>query len=98
MPNITSLGNINEPTHLDTINEALREDPIWQAFATCKISMPLNKLLNLVPRFKGIVAPQILTRRTVFILAVFLHLEAPSAYTILLGRSWLWTTNIKQNR
>ena len=97
MPNITILSNMNEPAHLDTINETLGEDPIWQALAICKISVPFNKLLNLVPRFKGIVALQIRTWCTFFILAIFLHFEAPSAYTILLGRPWLWTTNIKQN-
>ena len=47
MPNIT-LGNTNKPAQLDTINEALGEDPIWQALANCQISMPLSKLLNLV--------------------------------------------------
>ena len=29
--------------------------------------------------------------------AVILHLEAPGAYTLLLGRPWLKTANIKQN-
>ena len=36
--------------------EPLGEDPIWQALTSYQISMPLSKLLHLLPRFKETVA------------------------------------------
>ena len=39
----------------------------------------------------------ILNGHTFTISTVLLHLEAPGAYPMLLGRSWLRMANIKQN-
>ena len=35
--------------------DLLDDDPTWQALTSCEVSMPLNKLLHLLPRFKDTV-------------------------------------------
>ena len=45
--------------NLRTEENALSPDPIWQALADCEITMTMDKLLRLVPRFRQMVENRI---------------------------------------
>ena len=38
-----------------TLTERTDNDPVWQALTSCQISMPLHKLMQMLPHFKKIV-------------------------------------------
>ena len=62
--------------------------PFWLRMADTSMVRPIGLLRQL---------DVVLGGHTFQISAMVLHLEAPRAYPLLLGRPWLKTANIKQN-
>ena len=62
--------------------------PFWLRMADTRSVRPIGLIRHL---------DFMLGRHLFTISAVVLHLEAPGAYPMLLGRPWLRTTNIKQH-